>query len=132
MLADSELPKRFWAEALSTATDLCNRLPTNAVQDKTPYEPWTGNKPNVSHISIFGCDTYAHVAKDKRRKLDSRTRRSIFLEYGQGVKVYRLYDKARKKMFYGRNALFNETRSTESTYKKSPFIKVAIFSDVAI
>ena len=35
MLADSEFPKQFWAEALSTATYLRNRSPTKAVQDKT-------------------------------------------------------------------------------------------------
>ena len=64
MLADSELPKQFWAGALSTATYLCKRSPTNAVQDKTPYKAWTGNKPNVSDLRIFGCDAYAHVPKD--------------------------------------------------------------------
>ena len=72
MLADSELPKRFWVEALLTATYLCNHSPTNAVQDKTPYEAWTGNKPNVNHIRIFGCDAYAHVPKDERSKLGSK------------------------------------------------------------
>ena len=80
MLEDSELPKQFWAEVLSTVTYLCNRSPTNAVQDKTPYEAWTGNKPNVNHLRIFGCDAYAHVPKDERSKLDSKTRRSIFLD----------------------------------------------------
>ena len=83
MLADSELPKRFWTKALSTATYLRNRSPTNAVQDKTPYEAWAGNEPNV------------------------------FLGYGQGVKGCRLYDKAQKRMFYSRNVVFNETRSTK-------------------
>ena len=38
MLADFELQKGFWSEALSTATYLRNRSTTNAVQDKTPYE----------------------------------------------------------------------------------------------
>ena len=113
MLADSELPKQFWAEALSTATYLYNRSPTNAVQDKTPYEAWTGNKPNVSHLCIYGCDAYAHVPKDERSKLDSKTRRSIFPGYEQEVKGYRLYDKAQKRVFYSRNVVFNETRSAK-------------------
>ena len=113
MLANSELPKRFWAEALTTATYLCNHSPTNAVQDETPYEAWTGSKPNVSHLRIFGCDAYAHLPKDERSSLDSKTRRSIFLGYGQGVKGYRLYDKAQKRIFYSRNVAFNETRSAK-------------------
>ena len=85
MLADCELPNRFWVDALSTATYLHNRSPTNAVQDKTPYEAWTGNKPIVSHLRIFGCDAYIHVPRDERSKLDSKTRRSISFGYGQEV-----------------------------------------------
>ena len=113
MLADSELPKRFWAEALSIPRYLRNRSPTNAVQDKTSYEAWTGNRPNVSHLRIYRCDAYAHVPKDESSKLDSKTRRSIFLGYGQGVKGYRLSDKAHKRISYSRNVVFNETRSTK-------------------
>ena len=105
MLADSELPKQFLAEALSTARYLRNLSPTKAVQDKTPYEAWTGNKPNVSHSCIFGCDVYAHVAKDERSKLDSKAKRSTFLGYGQGVKGYCWYDKAQKRIFYSRNVV---------------------------
>ena len=82
ILADLELSKGFWAEALSHATHLRNRSPTNAVQDKTPYEAWTCNKPNVSHLRISGCDAYAHVPKDERSKFDSKTRRNIILGYG--------------------------------------------------
>ena len=67
MLADSKLPKCFWAEALSTATYLRNHCPTNAVEGKTPYEAWTGNKPNIGHLRIFGCDTYAHIPKDEKK-----------------------------------------------------------------
>ena len=37
----------------------------------------------------------------------------VFLGYGQGVKGCRLYDKAQKRMFYSRNVVFNETRSTK-------------------
>ena len=113
MLADSELTKRFWAEALSAVTYLRNRSPTTALQDKTAYEAWNGNKPNVSHLRIFGCDAYGHVPKDERSKFDSKTRRSIFLGYGQGVKGYRLYDKAQRRIFYSRNVVFNETSSTK-------------------
>ena len=47
MLADSKLPKRFWAKALSTAVYTRNRSPTKAVNGMTPFEAWTGEKPNV-------------------------------------------------------------------------------------
>ena len=88
VLADSKLPKCFWAEALSTARYLCNHCPMNALEGKTPFEAWTSNSPNVGHLRIFGCDAHAHIPKDKRSKLDSKTKRSIFLGYGNGVKGY--------------------------------------------
>ena len=72
-----------------------------------------GNKPNVSHFQISGYDAYAHVPKDERRKLDSKTTRKIFLGYGQGVKGYRLYDKVQKRIFCNRNVVFNEKRSAK-------------------
>ena len=100
MIEDSELPRRFWVEALSTATYLPNHPPTNAVQDKTPHEAWTGSKPNVSHLRAFECYTYAPVPKDERSKLDPKTRRSIFHGYEEGVTGCPLHVKAQKRIFY--------------------------------
>lgn len=55
MLADAKLPQKFWAEALSTAVYLRNRSPTKSVKEMTPFEAWTGEKPKVDHLRIFGC-----------------------------------------------------------------------------
>ena len=108
MLADSKLPQKFWAEALSTAVYLRNRSPTKSVEAMTPSEAWTGEKPNVHHLRIFGCAAYAHVAKDKQRKLDPKARKCIFLGYGNETKGYRLYNPRRERVFYSRDVVFNE------------------------
>ena len=108
MLADSKLPHKFWAEALSTAVYLRNRSPTKSVADMTPYEAWMGEKPNVEHLRIFGCVVYAHVAKDERKKLDLKARKCVFLGYGTETKGYRLYDPKCAKVFYSRDVVFNE------------------------
>ena len=50
MLADTKLPHKFWAEAVSTAVYLRNRSPSKAVKGMTPYEAWTGERPNVNHL----------------------------------------------------------------------------------
>ena len=88
MLSDSKLPKKFWAEALSTASYVRNRSPTTAVKVMTPYEVWKSYKPNVNHLRIFGCSAYAHIPKDERSKMDPKAKKSIFLGYGIGVKGY--------------------------------------------
>ena len=110
MLGYSKLPHKFWAEALSTAVYLRNRSPTKAVEAMTPFEAWVGEKPNVGHLRTFGCVAYAHVAKDERKKLDSKAKKCIFLGYGTETKGYRLYDPKREKVFFSRDVVFNEKK----------------------
>ena len=50
MLLNVELPKRYWAKAVSTAVYLKNRCPTTSVQGMTPFEVWYGEKPRVDHF----------------------------------------------------------------------------------
>ncbi|KAF2349207.1 Ribonuclease H-like domain [Trinorchestia longiramus] len=82
MLSDSKLPKTFWAEAVSTAVYVKNRSPTSAHKNLTPYQALNGHKPNVQHFRTFGCMAYAHVPKDEREKLDSKSKTCVLLGYG--------------------------------------------------
>ena len=109
MLSESKLPKRFWLEALATATYVRNRSPTKAVIGMTPFEAWNDEKPDVDILRVFGCICFAHVPKDERKKLDSKARESIFLGYGTEVKGYRLLDLSTKRVFYSRDVIFDET-----------------------
>ena len=108
MLADSKLPHRFWAEALSTTVYLRNRSPTKALEGITPFEAWSGTKPDVSFLRIFGCSAYAHVPKAERHKLDSKTRKCVLLGYGANRKGYHLYDLERMKVIHSRDVVLNE------------------------
>ena len=110
MLSDAKLPKKFWAEALSTAVYLRNRSPTTAVQGKTPFEAWTKEKPDVGHFKIFGCLCYAHISKDERQKFDGKAKRCIMLGYGTETKAYRLYDTERQRVFFSHDVVFNESK----------------------
>ena len=117
MLLDSKLPHKFWAEALSTAAYLRNRCPTKAIDGMTPYEAWTSVKPTVKHLRVFGCDAFAHVTKDERHKLDSKSKKCILLGYGEETKGYRLYDPEKRKVFYSRDVKFNENEREKETPK---------------
>ena len=120
MLADAKLPHKFWAEALATAVYLRNRSPTKAVERMTPFEAWNREKPNVDHLRIFGCASYAHVAKDERQKLDSKSTKCVLLGYGSETKGYRLYDLKRLKVFYNQDVLFCES---ECGFEKEPSVQ---------
>ena len=113
MLSDAKLPKRFWAEDLSTATYFRNRSPTKAVIGMTPYEAWTVEKPNVKHLQVFGSFGYAYVPKYERSKLDSKVRKFILLGYDTETKGYRLYDPKIGKVFFSRDVIFNDVKFNE-------------------
>ena len=66
MLADSKLLHTFWAEVLATSVYLRKCSPTKAVETMTHYEAWSGAKPDVSFIRVFGCSAYAHIPKVER------------------------------------------------------------------
>ena len=66
-LAHAHLPKHFWPDAVFTAVYLKNRVPSSALNDKSPFESWHGSKPDLSNARAFGCIAYAHVV-DKERK----------------------------------------------------------------
>ena len=63
MLSGTGLGQEFSAEAVETACYLVNRSPSSVLEDKTPHEVWTGKKPSLSHLRVFGCDAYVHVPK---------------------------------------------------------------------
>ncbi len=73
------------------------------------FEAWTGKKPKVDYLRVFGCIAYAHIPKDERKKLDSKAKKCIFLGYGTETKGYRLYDLKKAKVFYSRDVIFNES-----------------------
>eukprot|EP00253_Pinus_taeda_P034965 PITA_34965 len=79
MLNGTGLGQEFWVEAVDTACYLVNRSPSSALEDRTPREVWTGKKPSLSYLRVFGCDAYVHVPKEKRTKLDSKSEKCIFI-----------------------------------------------------
>jgi len=71
---------------------MVNRTPPSSLEDKITCEVWTGKKPSLSHLRVFGCDAYDHVPKEKRTKLDSKYERCIFVCYKDGLKGYKLWN----------------------------------------
>ncbi|GLI67437.1 hypothetical protein VaNZ11_011630, partial [Volvox africanus] len=86
-LAESGVPKKWWHEALYTASYLRNRSPSLG-KPKTPFELFTGSVPDVSHLRVFGCVVYIHVPKGQGDKLDPRARKGTLLGYEPNSKAY--------------------------------------------
>jgi hypothetical protein len=77
---------------VGTACYLLNRSPSLTLVEKTLHEVWTGKKPSLEHISVFGCNVYVHVPKENRIKMDNKVEKYIFIGYKYGMKGYRLWN----------------------------------------
>jgi hypothetical protein len=73
LLKAKKLPKQYWAEAVLCAVYLLNRCPTRSLQVITPQEAWSGHKPSVTHLRVFGCVAYAKIPDARRTKLDDKS-----------------------------------------------------------
>ena len=91
MIHDQYLPMYLWAQATMTAVYVQNKLSRSVLGNKTLEEMFTGEKPKVSHLKIFGCPIYLHVPKEKRSKLDPSRKKGIFVGYSDQLKAYIIY-----------------------------------------
>jgi len=93
MIHDEYLPKNLWGEATKIYVYIQNRIPHRSLDNMTPEEAFTGKKPRVDHLQIFGCPVYIYIPKYKRRKLDPSGMKGEFASYNNSSKAYRIYIK---------------------------------------
>jgi len=62
------MPIEFWPEAAQTDAYLRNRFATGSIIDgnptipmEPPMEAFTGVKPSIDHLRVWGCLCYSHV-----------------------------------------------------------------------
>jgi hypothetical protein len=111
MLHDQNLSKFPWAEACNTAVYLQNRSPHKVLGNVTLEKAFTGKKPNISHLRIFGCVAYYHIPAEKRTKLDPTAEKGILVGYSETSKSYRIYNPTIRKIALHRDIKFEEERA---------------------
>jgi hypothetical protein len=76
---------------------------------------FTGKKPEVSHLKIFGCPVFIHIQKEKRNKLEPSGKKRIFVGYCEVSKAFRIYIPGHHHIEISRDVRFDE----DATLKKS-------------
>ena len=71
---------------------MLNLTPCVPLNFDVPDRVWTGKDVSYSHLRVFECKAFVHIPKDKRFKLDVKTRQCVFIGYGQDEFGYRFYD----------------------------------------
>ncbi|GJR78794.1 putative ribonuclease H-like domain-containing protein [Tanacetum coccineum] len=98
MLADSFLPNTFWAEAVSTACYVLNRVLVTKPQNKTPYELITGKIPIISYIRPFGCHVTILNTIDHLGKFEEKFDEGFLVGYSLNSKAFRVYNLETKRV----------------------------------
>ena len=108
MLKSMNNPGKFWGEAVRHSVHLLNRLPTNALGSRTPFEVWHRKKPHLSHLRVFGCKAHAKVITPYLKKLDDRSIPMVYLGIEDGSKTHRLFNPQKGAIHVSRDIIFEE------------------------
>jgi transposase InsO family protein len=101
-------PVKFWEHSLTHSITIQN--PTVLPGRCTPFEYTFGKRPNVGNLRIFGCEALAFIEKDKRKKLNPKVKKTMYLGMSDTHSdyTYKLLDLTTNKIIYRRNVYFNE------------------------
>lgn len=131
MINSRNLGKEFWAEAINTAVYVINRTGPTNVENKSPAQLWFSNdKPfNATLLKEFGVEVAALIPKQKRQKLDPKSRIGIFVGYGEQTKGYRVYFKDTGKVEMLCDVLTLPERNNQNASNTVPRITTTIHYD---
>ncbi len=109
LLFQNKVPKYFWADAVSTASFLINRMPSAVLDDDIPYRLLAPDRPLFSiEPKIFGCTCYVRDVRPHITKLDPKSLKCIFLGYSLIQKGYRCYSPDLQKYLISIDVAFSE------------------------
>ena len=92
LLFQNHVPKHFWAEAVSTACFLINRMPSAVLHGEIPFSILFPTKPLFPiEPRIFGCTCFARDVRPHVTKLDPKSVKCVFLGYSRVQKGYQCY-----------------------------------------
>lgn len=125
LLTHASMPKSYWTYAMATAVYLINRMPTQTLSLKSPFECLFGNIPNFSKLKIFGCLCFPWLRPYASNKLDSRSTPCVFLGYSTTQSAYFCLDRSTSRIYTSRHVSFHEyvfpfSLPTELTSSVSP------------
>lgn len=109
LLAQSQMPLRFWDEAFNTACYLINKMPSRTIDNHTPMHRLLGTHPDYSLLRIFGCAYWPNLRPYNSRKLNFRTKQYVFIGYNSSHKGYKCFDRSTGRVYISRGVAFDET-----------------------
>jgi hypothetical protein len=114
MLQQAKCVKSLWLDAGQLAIDIHNKAIVKKGLEKTPHELWSGKKPDLKSMRVFGCDAYCHVPTEKRKKLDDKAEKGMFVGFSNDILGWKVLNIKTMKVTVSRDVVFNENEFTIS------------------
>lgn len=129
VLFDAGMSKCWWAEAVQTVNYVHNRVVTSATQ-KTPYELYFNEKPRMTEFHEFGCEVYAMIPKEKRRKLDDKALKLRFVGYDEQSKGFRVANVSKRSVVVSREVNFLDLNKRRVEASPENFVLIDEYEEV--
>jgi hypothetical protein len=108
LLAQAQMPLKYWDESFLAATFLINRTPSKVINFLTPLDLLFHVKPNYSSLRIFGCSCWPHLRSFNSRKLEFRSKECVFLGYSNIHKRFKCLDLSTNRVYISHDVIFDE------------------------
>lgn len=117
MLVEKNIPKNLWAEAVLHMNYIRNRVSTNSNPDgKSPFEMWTGQRPDLSHLYEFGSKVWI-LDENRTSKLDPKAKDFIFTGFNDGSHSVRYFKANLNKIMISRNFQFESSTNGSTEFE---------------
>jgi hypothetical protein len=108
MLDEHMTPRHFWADAITTACYISNRIFLRSILHLTPFELRFSHKPSISHFRPFGCKCFV-LKCGNLDKFESLSFDDILLGYTPHGRSYRVYNFETNTIVESCDVTFDET-----------------------
>jgi hypothetical protein len=109
LLADADFSDWFWPLAAQVASYIKNRVPHKALPPgKSPYELWTGVRPDLSRLRPFGAHCIARIVggETTRSKFSPKGEAVRFVGYARNSKSFLVWDPVSRSVKTRRDLAF--------------------------
>lgn len=107
LLAQAQMPLKFWWDAFSAAVYLINRLVSPTTAHNSPYYLLYNSMPDYKFLKVFGCSCFPFLKPYNRHKLEFRSSKCLFLGYSLHHKGYKCLHPS-GRMYISDSVIFNE------------------------
>ena len=108
MKTQSGVPWKYWVEMIRTANTIRNSLPTQKLQNTTPYIMWNGKHPYYDVFKTFGCLAIVRNIR-KNNKFDIQGFKGVLVGYNTELTAYQILEPDTGKVYTRKDVYFDES-----------------------